>query len=86
MIGVRQAVAAAREFAGVLMDDDRLAGITLEEVELSPDERHWLVTLGFPAATGRFGQFAMGASRDYKVFKVDAGSGSVGSMKIRAAA
>jgi hypothetical protein len=86
MIGVRQAVVAAREFASALLEEDKLAGITLEEVELSADERHWLVTLGFPPSAGRFGQFASGSARDYKVFKVDAQSGAVGSMEIRAAA
>lgn len=86
MIGVRQAVAAARDFATALLDEEKLAGITLEEVELSADERFWLVTLGFPAMLGRFGQFAAGTAREYKVFRVDAQSGTVGSMKIRAAA
>jgi hypothetical protein len=86
MIGVRQAVAAARDFASDLLDEEKLAGITLEEVELSADDRYWLVTLGFPAATGRYSQFASALARDYKVFKVDAESGSVSSMKIRAAA
>lgn len=86
MVGVRQAVAAAREFAGSLLDEEKLAGVTLEEVELSADERHWLVTLGFPASAGRFGQFAGASGREYKVFKVDAETGTVNSMKLRAAA
>lgn len=86
MIGVQRAVAAARDFAGDLLDGEKLAGITLEEVELSGDERFWLVTFGFPAAAGRFSQFGSAMSRDYKVFKVDADNGGVSSMKIRAAA
>lgn len=85
MIGVQRAVAAARDFASDLLDAEKLAGITLEEVELSGDERFWLVTFGFPA-TGRFGQFASALARDYKVFKVDAENGGVSSMKIRTAA
>jgi hypothetical protein len=86
MIGVQRAVAAARDFARDLLDDEKLAGITLEEVELSGDERFWLVTFGFPATTGRFSQFASALARDYKVFRVDAENGSVSSMKIRTAA
>lgn len=86
MIGVQQAVAAARDFASGLLDEEKLAGITLEEVELSGDDRFWLVTLGFPAATGRYSQFASPLARDYKVFKVDTQNGSVSSMKIRTAA
>jgi hypothetical protein len=39
MIGVQQAVAAARGFASDLLDEEKLAGITLEEVELSSDDR-----------------------------------------------
>lgn len=86
MIGVRQAVAAARQFAGALLDEEKVAGVTLEEVEVSTDERYWMVTLGFPAMAGRFGQFASPSAREYKVFRVDAKTGAVGSMKIRAAA
>jgi hypothetical protein len=86
MIGVQRAVAAAREFASGLLDEEKLAGITLEEVELSGDDRYWLVTFGFPAAAGRFTQFASTLARDYKVFKVDALDGGVSSMKIRTAA
>jgi hypothetical protein len=84
MIGVQRAVAAARDFASDLLDEEKLAGITLEEVELSTDERFWLVTLGFPTL-GRWSELA-GAGRDYKVFRVDAETGTVSSMKIRAAA
>jgi hypothetical protein len=84
MIGVQRAVASARDFAGGLLDAEKLSGISLEEVELSADERFWLVTLGFPAL-GRWSELA-GAGRDYKVFKVDAETGIVSSMKIRAAA
>jgi hypothetical protein len=84
MIGVQRAVAAARDFAGDLLDEEKLAGITLEEVELSADERFWLVTLGFPAL-GRWSELAR-VGRDYKVFRVDAETGTVSSMKIRAAA
>lgn len=87
MIGVRQAVAAAREFAGALLEDEKLAGVSLEEVELSADDCYWMVTLGFPAEpSGRFSQFASPSTREYKVFKVDAKTGTVGSMKIRVAA
>lgn len=84
MIGVQRAVAAARDFAGDLLGEEKLAGISLEEVELSEEDRYWLITLGFPAS-GRFSELA-GLGREYKIFKVDAVSGAVSSMKIRAAA
>ncbi len=85
MIGVQQAVAAARDFARGLLDDEKLAGITLEEVELSGDERFWLVTFGFPV-TERLSQFASGPAKDYKIFEVEADTGSVRSVDIRSAA
>lgn len=50
--------------------------IQLEEVELSPDEKYWLVTLSFPSGY-------LGNVRNYRIFKVNAETGEVLSMKIR---
>lgn len=64
--------------------------IRLEEVELSDDESTWLVTIGFsrPLPPGPFlkniPEFLHQYQRDYKVFRIDAQSGKVRSMKIRA--
>ena len=55
--------------------------LTLEEVELSEDEKHWLITLGFQEYRGLtpFDQ----ASQKYKLFTVDATTGQVRAMKMR---
>ena len=87
MIGVKEAVTAARAFAEELLDAETARQVTLEEVELSSDDRYWLVTLGFPARLGPFESIAnLRDIRDYKVFKVSMDDGSVLSMKIRQAA
>jgi hypothetical protein len=82
MIGVKEAVSAATGFAREVYGGD--LGFTLEEVEPSPDERYWLITLGFVDNANPFAVIAGGrVNRDYKVFKVDAESGEVISMKLR---
>jgi hypothetical protein len=87
MIGVKEAVTAARAFAEELLGTDAASNVTLEEVELSSDDRYWLVTLGVPARLGPFESIAnLRDGRDYKVFKVSMDDGSVVSMKIRQAA
>ena len=87
MIGVKEAVAAARAFATELLGDDTASQVTLEEIELSSDDRYWLVTLGFPGRLGPFESIAsLREGRDYKVFKVSLDDGEVVSMKIRQAA
>jgi len=50
---------------------------TVEEIELSEDGELWLVTLGVLKELPAFGP------REYKLFKVDAYTGDVHSMKMR---
>lgn len=91
MVNVKNAVAAAEEFARSLYPDTELRHLRLEEVEMSSDDHHWLVTLGWvePAISGNTVSLLTGANtlqklpRVYKTFKVDAGTGDVRSMKIR---
>lgn len=49
---------------------------SIEEIELSEDERFWMLTLGYEE--GPFG-----GHKAYKVFKIDAYTGEVLSMKMR---
>jgi hypothetical protein len=82
MIELKKAVCAAIGFAREVYGGD--LGVTLEEVEPSSDDRYWLITLGFVDNANPFAVIAVGrANSDYKVFKVDAESGEVISMKIR---
>jgi hypothetical protein len=87
MIPIKEAFRAATEFAQELYGTERVV-VTLEEVEHSPDERDWLITLGFAnRAMNPLVELA-GANvrRDYKIFRVDGETGEVRSMKIRSAA
>ncbi len=62
-------------------------GCSLEEVELSDDEKYWLITLGFDApkkiSASNVTDLLNPPKTKYKVFKVDVHSGKVLAMKIR---
>lgn len=66
-------VAASKHFMEVT---GNTSGVTVEELELSKDGKHWLVTLGYQ-------EVGYLAQKSYKVFKVNAKTGSVVSMKMR---
>jgi len=94
MIDVKQAVAAAMKEAVEFYDEIEIKGLQLEEVEKSKNGKEWLVTLSFfvpdqkPPAnvleqTMQSGIGNKRYERKYKVFKVETGTGSVTSMKIR---
>ncbi len=56
----------------------------VEEVELSKDNKHWLITLGIRRSSGDAISNLYGKTEiEYKVFKIDAQNGNVLSMKIR---
>ena len=64
-----------------------LKSFSLEEVELSEDGNHWLITLSFeiretPHLGNVLTQFQPPKTK-FKVFKVDAKTGKVVAMKIR---
>ncbi len=99
MIDVKEAVQSARNYLMEMVDTGGIdlapgSAISLEEVELSQDEKFWLVTFGFdtkreleyvtntwnlsPEVTARPKYY-----RDYKIIKVRAEDGKPVSMKIR---
>jgi hypothetical protein len=59
--------------------------LSLEEVEISDDDRFWLITLGFQEAIMVKGlpQRLGDNARKYKIFKINRETGEVRSMKIR---
>ena len=100
MINVKEAVKIAIDYLKQLYDPMELHDILLEEVALSDDEMNWYVTLGFSRplpstnpmqaltasilkSQGMLSQTSY--QREYKVFQIDATTGQVRSMKIRAA-
>jgi hypothetical protein len=82
MIDVKQAVATAQ---GNFAELGARGGILFEEVELQEDKGHafWLVTLSAPSPGGSFNLAEGPPFRDYKIFKIDAESGKLVSVKIR---
>ena len=58
--------------------------VQLEEVELSVDKAHWLITLSYEGISSSVASsMLVGKSLLYKIFKLDAETGEVLSMKIR---
>ncbi|OCR01902.1 hypothetical protein BCD67_05305 [Oscillatoriales cyanobacterium USR001] len=89
-IDVRAAVSAAENYLTSLQDKIGLTiqDLRLEEVELSEDKTYWLITIGFNRLTDTANN-PLGLptiphhEREYKIFKIDAETGEVKSMKIR---
>lgn len=93
MIDAKSAVGAARTYVKDVQDilGSSLDNLRLEEVELSEDERNWLVTFGYdnPNKPENLSNLSLVTpelarlAREYKVLSIDADSGSVKSMKSR---
>lgn len=91
-VDVKEAVRRALAYLRDLYSDEALPNLRLEEVELSDDGRHWLITYGFTAAEqdiesnglwSTVGGSTTRQRRDYKLIQVDAETGVPLSMKIR---
>lgn len=98
MITAREAIDAAYIFINSLYDSEELIDLALEEIELSSDEQHWLVTLGFTRVLSKSLEEKVVApwepvadamyrheyaQREYKIIEVDAETSHADSMKIR---
>jgi hypothetical protein len=81
MIDVKQAVKIAYDYLTSLYPEAR--SVELEEVELTEDERYWLITLGYTALGGSIPSAFALREKKYKTLKTDAESGRVVSMKMR---
>ncbi len=84
MIDVKQAAKAAAEYFVDLYPDQEYTHILLEEAEHDENENVWSITLGYsiPNPASVLG-VKLPDYRRYKVFKIDAETGKVISMKIR---
>ena len=82
MIDVRQAAHLASQYFAGLYEGPAVSGAQLEEVEITEDEKYWLITLSYPL-TEATALLNFNYKRKYKVFKIDAETGEVLSMKIR---
>jgi hypothetical protein len=78
MLDVKEAAQRASQYFASLYADQDVSNVQLEEVELTDDGQYWLITLSYPSNA-----VFIDVDRNYKVFKVDAKTGEVKSMKIR---
>ena len=86
-VDIKSAVRSALEFVREMYEgDDDLKTLALEEVELSDDQAHWLVTIGL-GGEARASTYSVvagaGTPRQFKCLAVHAESGHVISMKAR---
>jgi hypothetical protein len=77
MLDAKAAAEAAMKHFADLMGSGP-ANLSLEEIEWSEDDKHWLVTLGYNEASG----LGLGY-RKFKILSVEAETGRVLSMKTR---
>jgi hypothetical protein len=85
-IDARAAAQAGAAYFKELYPD--VTAFSLEEVELSEDGNHWLITLSFELPAGPVQGLGLlptfqPPKTKFKVFKVDAKTGKVVAMKIR---
>jgi hypothetical protein len=86
MLSVKDAAAKTAEYFNELYGS-QFGNVLIEEVEqqLERDGTCWYITLGYGVPSVLF-QFGGKPPRGYKVFKINAETGDVLSMKIREAA
>lgn len=79
MVDVRVATNSAVEYLKQFFPNAN--NVQLEEIEISEDEKFWSVTLSYDDGD----RYSVNFNREkkYKIFKIDATSGGVLSMKIR---
>ena len=80
MITVKEAQDVAVKYLRDLYP--KIRDVVLEEIELTEDERYWLITLSYRRLDV---SIALGIlpPKQYKVFKINAAKGQVVSMKMR---
>ncbi len=82
MIDVTEAADKARSHLVSFFPDAEK--VQLEEAELTDDKVHWFITMSYEGvANSVASSLLVGKSLRYKIFKLDAKSGEVISMKIR---
>ena len=83
MLDVKEAAQRASQYFASLYADQGVSNMQLEEVELTDDGQYWLITLSYPGDPPNNPFLNLPSNRKYKVFRIDAETGEVKSMKIR---
>jgi hypothetical protein len=82
MINVKEATDKAKEYLVNFYPEAE--NVLLEEVELTADKAYWMVTLSFEGITSSVASsLLVGKSVLYKIFRIEAETGEVISMRIR---
>ena len=82
MINVKEATEKAKEYLVNFYPEAE--NVLLEEVELTADKAYWMVTLSFEGITSSVASsLLVGKSVLYKIFRIEAETGEVISMRIR---
>jgi hypothetical protein len=85
-VDVKQAASIAVNYVKSLLQNP-IQDVELEEVELSDDERFWLITIGFvrtpSTAAQNFRSLVGDAIRSYQLVKIEVATGIPLSMKMR---
>ena len=82
MIDVKEATQKVKEYLVSFFPEAEK--VQLEEVELTDDKSHWYITLSYEGMSHSVASsLLVGKSVRYKIFKLDAETGEVISMKIR---
>ncbi len=86
-LDAKRAVEVAGDYFHTLFKNIPSSDVSVEEVELSPDRKHWLITLSFFEVLRRTSPqlptFLQVPRQKFKVFKVERESSRVVSMKMR---
>jgi hypothetical protein len=86
-LDAKRAVEVAWDYFHTLFSKISTSDVSVEEVELASDRKHWLVTLSFfeelRPKTPHLPAFLQVPRQKFKVFKIERGSGHVVSMKMR---
>jgi hypothetical protein len=91
MIDVKEAVKKALDYVSSVIPAEALIDPRLEEVELSENEKTWLITISFIRVTPKQYLHSLASAmqevtqsdREYKLVTIDAETGKPLSMKIR---
>jgi hypothetical protein len=84
-VTAKQAAQAAAKYLNDVCTPPAVENVLLEEIELSDDGRFWQVTLSFKQypSSSVMSELLEAAEKKLRVFRIDASTGRVVSMKIR---
>ena len=85
MIGMKEAVAKAVEYAEIALGNTRTTGVLLEEIRSDEVKGHdaWLITISIPKPQSAIAALTARDPRDYKTIVVNKDTGEFVELTIR---